>query len=82
MLSAHVVRKKGNENEEAARIIKDIEKMGLSEKIIVKQTKSPRYWQWQKKSSASDYHYSPLYWKALKHMIHNRTEWQNGQCSQ
>ena len=36
MFSAHVVRKKGNENEEAARIIKDIEKMGSIGRIIVK----------------------------------------------
>ena len=35
MFSAHVVRKKGNENEEAARIIKDIEKMGSIGRIIV-----------------------------------------------
>ena len=36
LFSAHVVRKKGNENEEAARIIKDIEKMGSSGRIVVK----------------------------------------------
>jgi hypothetical protein len=36
MYGAHVVRKKGTENEEAARIIKDIEKMGSKGKIIVK----------------------------------------------
>ena len=39
MFSAHVVRKKGNENEEAARIIKDIEKMGSIGRIIVKTDK-------------------------------------------
>jgi len=41
MFSAHVVRKKGNENEEAARIIKDIEKMGSIGKIIVKTDQEP-----------------------------------------
>ena len=41
MFSAHVVRKKGNENEEAARIIKDIEKMGFIGKIIVKTDQEP-----------------------------------------
>ena len=41
MFSAHVVRKKGNENEEAARIIKDIEKMGSIGKIILKTDQEP-----------------------------------------
>ena len=41
MFSAHVVRKKGDDNEEAARIIKDIEKVGISEKIIAKTDQEP-----------------------------------------
>ena len=41
MFSAHVVRKKGNENEEAASIVKDIEKIGLGEKIILKTDQEP-----------------------------------------
>ena len=41
MFSAHVVKKKGNENEEASRVIKDIEKMDCKGKIIVKTDQEP-----------------------------------------
>ena len=41
MFSAHVARKKGNENEEAARIIKDLERMGSIGKIIVETDQEP-----------------------------------------
>jgi hypothetical protein len=41
MFGAHVVRKKGTENEEATRILKDIEKMGFKGKVIVKTDQEP-----------------------------------------
>jgi hypothetical protein len=41
MFSAHVVKKKGTENEEAERIIKDLEKMGCKGKIVVKTDQEP-----------------------------------------
>ncbi len=41
MFGAHVVRKKGIANEEATRIIKDIEKMGCKGKVIVKTDQEP-----------------------------------------
>ena len=41
MHGAHVVKKKGVDNEVAATIIKDIEKMGLTGKIILKADQEP-----------------------------------------
>ena len=41
MFGAHVVKKKGTENEEATRILKDIEKMGCKGKVIIKTDQEP-----------------------------------------
>ena len=46
MFIAHVVKNKGTENEEAERVIKDLEKIGCKAKL----TRSPPSWPWPKKS--------------------------------